>query len=91
MKEAKDPYKKVDTEIDRVNRSKLKAMPVSLTRSSGSLYVQGTFPSKPSEREQKQRRIPLKLKAHVDFLFEAQNFALQIGTDLNVRKMGVGR
>ncbi len=39
MKEAKDPYKKVDTEIDRVNRSKLKAMPVSLTRSGGSLYA----------------------------------------------------
>ena len=86
MKEAKDPYKKVDTEIDRVNRSKLKAMPVSLTRSGGSLYVQGTFPPKPGEREPKQRRIPLKLKAHVDFLFEAQNLALQIGADLMLGK-----
>ena len=82
MKEAKDPYKKVDSEIDRVNRGKLKAMPVSLTRSGGSLYVQGTFPPKPGERESKQRRIPLKLKAHVDFLHDAQNLALEIGTDL---------
>lgn len=86
MKEAKDPYKKVDTEIDRVNCGKLKAMPVSLTRTGGSLYVQGTFPPKPGEREPKQRRIPLKLKAHVDFLHDAKNLALQIGADLMLGK-----
>jgi integrase len=86
VKEAKDPYKKVDSEIDRVNRGRLKAMPVSLTRTGGSLYVQGTFPPKPGEREPKQRRIPLKLKANVDFLFKAQNLALQIGADLMLGK-----
>jgi integrase len=86
VKEPKDPYKKVDTEIDRVNCGKLKAMPVSLTRSGGSLYVQGTFPPKPGERESKQRRIPLKLKANVDFLHDAQNLALQIGADLMLGK-----
>lgn len=86
MKGAKDPYKKVDTEIDRVNSGKLKAMPMSLTRSGGSLYVQGTFPPKPGARESKQRRIPLKLKAHVDFLFKAQNLALEIGADLMLGK-----
>jgi hypothetical protein len=86
VQEPQNSYNKVDSEIDRVNRGKLKAMPVSLTRSGGSLYVQGTFPPKLGELQPKQRRVPLELKANVDFLFEAQNRAIQIGADLMLGK-----
>jgi len=83
---SKDPYKAVDAAIDRINTGKLKAMPVSLYRSGGSLYVQGTFPPKLGELKPKRRQLPLGLKAHIDFMFEAQNRALQIGVDLMLGK-----
>jgi hypothetical protein len=79
---ATDPYRKVDTEIDRLNKSKLKHLPVALCRSGGSLYLQGTFPPKQGEYIPKQRRLPLKLKADINFLFDAKNIAIEIGTDL---------
>lgn len=86
MDKAKDPYKAVDAAIDRINAGKLKAMPVSLARIGGSLYVQGTFPPKQGETHPKQRRIALELKAHVDFIHAAQQRALEIGADLMLGK-----
>jgi hypothetical protein len=86
MNERKDPYRRVDAAINRVNQGKLKAMPVSLSRLGGSLYVQGTFPPKSGELVATRRRVPLKLKASVDFMFEAQNRAIQIGADLMLGK-----
>jgi hypothetical protein len=81
-----DPYRKVDLEIERLNKGKLKSLPINLCRSGGSLYIQGTFPPKPGENAPKQRRVPLKLKADVDLLFEAKNKAIEIGTDLLLGK-----
>jgi integrase len=81
-----DPYRKVDLEIDRLNKGKLKSLPISLCRSGGSLYVQGTFPPKLGESIPKQRRVPLKLKADIDWLFEAKNRAIAIGSDLLLGK-----
>lgn len=77
-----NPYTKVDSEIERINKKYLQAIPIGLTRVGGSLYARGTFPPKPGEREVKQHRLPLGLKAHVDNLYQARIAAHKIGTDL---------
>lgn len=77
-----DPYAKVDSEIARLNKGKLKSLPIRLCRVGGSLYVQGTFPPKLGEKLPKQRRVPLKLRADIDWMFEAKNRAIKIGSQL---------
>jgi hypothetical protein len=81
-----NPYQKVDTEIDRINKKYLQAIPIAVTRVSGSLYVRGTFPPKLGEVEPKQHRLPLGLKAHADNLYDARIRAHEIGTQLLLGK-----
>lgn len=86
VRQKENPYGKVDAEIDRVNKKYLQALPILLCRVDGSLYVRGTFPPRSGELKPFQHRLPLKLKAHVDNLYDARIAAQEVGTDLLLGK-----
>ena len=65
-------YSKVDREITRTNSTrKLKGLPISLEWVGEALYCCGMFPTKQGEAKFKQRRVPIRLKAMPENIYDA--------------------
>lgn len=85
-KKSDNPYQKVDSEIDRLNKKEFKTLPVSLLRIGGKLYVQGMFPDREGMGIKKQCKIPLKFDADTNYLYQAKQKAIAIAADLTLNR-----